>query len=287
MASITECQMTHPARLAANGQSRPPVVPTEYCRWKHIPDRLLAAVLLLPAAPVLLLLVVIVRLTSPGPGIYRQVRVGRGGQTFTMYKIRTMRHDAESRTGPTWATNNDPRLTRVGAFIRSIHLDELPQLLNVVRGDMDLVGPRPERPEFTQILAREVEGYLDRLVVRPGVTGLAQINLPPDTDMNSVRRKLVLDIDYIRSANAGLDFRILCWTALRILGLKGATTGLFRLGRATDQGMTVVDSRPFNTGTSEVARDVTIDMGSLLQHGNGQSSNGAPHKHSLQQSKPR
>ena len=255
MASITECQAVPSAEVpAANGYGRPPVVAASYCRWKHIPDRVLAAVLLLPAAPVLLLLVVIVRLGSAGPGIYRQTRVGRGGKNFTMYKVRTMRHDAEARTGPTWATNNDPRLTRVGRFIRSIHLDELPQLLNVVRGDMDLVGPRPERPEFTQVLAREVDGYLDRLVVRPGVTGLAQVNLPPDTDLDSVRRKLVLDIDYIRTASVGLDFRILCWTALRIVGLKGATTALLGLGRVVEEPARVDDSRSPSGRDTETMR---------------------------------
>jgi lipopolysaccharide/colanic/teichoic acid biosynthesis glycosyltransferase len=287
MASITECQGVHRAEAAAAAaHSRPPVVAASYFRWKHIPDRVLAALLLLPAAPVLLLLVVVVRLTSPGPGIYRQTRVGRGGKNFTMYKIRTMRHDAEARTGPTWATNNDPRLTRVGHFIRSIHLDELPQLLNVVRGDMDLVGPRPERPEFTQVLAREVDGYLDRLVVRPGVTGLAQINLPPDTDLDSVRRKLVLDIDYIHTANAGLDLRILCWTALRILGFKGMTTALLGLGRVVDLP-TADDVLVSSARETEVMRAITVEKVSVLHNGNGQSQNGNLHKHSLQHAKPR
>ncbi|MBI2826661.1 MAG: sugar transferase [Planctomycetia bacterium] len=195
-----------------------------YARWKHVADRLFAALLFVPAAPLILLLIVIVRLGSRGPGIYRQARVGLRGKVFTMYKIRTMRQDAEVGTGAIWARFNDPRMTTVGRFIRSLHLDEFPQLINVVRGEMALVGPRPERPEFTQILAREIPGYLDRLAVRPGITGLAQINLPPDTDFDSVRRKLMLDQEYISTASAGLDLRILCWTFLRILGLKGALT---------------------------------------------------------------
>jgi lipopolysaccharide/colanic/teichoic acid biosynthesis glycosyltransferase len=114
-----------------------------------------AALLLVPAAPVIWVACLLVRLTSPGPALYRQTRVGKGGQQFTMYRIRTMRADAEAMTGPVWASDNDERITPVGRFRRRLHLDELPQLVNVVRGEMDLVGPRPERPEFTQRLARE------------------------------------------------------------------------------------------------------------------------------------
>ena len=147
MASITENKpATSTKKLVAEAsRARPHVEVSSYFRWNHVLGRILAALLLIPAAPVLLLLVIVTRLTSPGPAIYRQTRVGLKGKTFTMYKVRTMRVDAEARTGPTWATSNDPRLTRVGRFIRSVHLDELPQLLNVVKGEMDLVGPRPER----------------------------------------------------------------------------------------------------------------------------------------------
>jgi lipopolysaccharide/colanic/teichoic acid biosynthesis glycosyltransferase len=147
MASITERKkLRSGAALTKIDRGRHPIKMSNYCRWKQGPDRVLAVLLLLPAMPLIALLILLVRLTSRGPGIYRQVRVGRNGKTFTMYKIRTMRHDAEARTGPTWATNNDPRLTGLGRFIRSVHLDELPQLINVLKGDMDLVGPRPERP---------------------------------------------------------------------------------------------------------------------------------------------
>ncbi len=233
MASITELDSPRSASALATtlGSGRTAIKVPRYFDWKYGPGRVIAGLLMLPAAPVLLLLVAIVRLSSPGPGIYRQMRVGSRGKTFTMYKIRTMRHDAESRTGPTWATQNDPRLTRVGRFIRAIHLDELPQLINVLKGDMALVGPRPERPEFTQMLARHVDGYMDRLAIRPGVTGLAQINLPADSDLDSVRRKLVLDVDYIHTASVSLDVRILIWTALRIVGFKGWTTSALGLSR--------------------------------------------------------
>jgi lipopolysaccharide/colanic/teichoic acid biosynthesis glycosyltransferase len=167
-------------------------------------------------------LVLIVRLNSRGPGIFRQVRVGKRGKAFTMYKLRSMRSDAESATGPAWSpTGGDPRVTRLGFWLRRLHLDELPQLFNVVRGEMSLVGPRPERPEFVEVLAEQLPGYLNRLMVQPGITGLAQINLPPDTDLDSVRRKLVLDCEYVRAAGFWLDVRIVLCTALRMLWIKG------------------------------------------------------------------
>jgi lipopolysaccharide/colanic/teichoic acid biosynthesis glycosyltransferase len=200
----------------------PPVVPSRYAQWRHAADRLLAAVLLVLAAPLIGLLVLLVRLTSRGPGIFAQTRVGQGGRIFTMYKLRSMRIDAESRSGPTWSGGvGDPRVTPLGYWLRRLHLDELPQLWNVVQGDMALIGPRPERPEFVQFLADHIPGYLDRLAVPPGITGLAQINLPPDTDLASVQRKLILDCEYIRTASLWLDLRILLCTALRVVWIKG------------------------------------------------------------------
>ncbi len=192
-----------------------------YHRWKGLIGRILAAVLLVPGLPIIGLLIVLVRLTSPGPGIYRQVRVGLGGKTFAMFKIRTMRNDAEVKSGPAWTQKNDPRVTPVGRVLRKLHLDEFPQLFNVLRGEMALIGPRPERPEFTQVLAREIPDYMDRVLVLPGITGLAQINLPPDTDLDSVRRKLVLDLEYVRTATPMIDVRMMACTLLRMLGLRG------------------------------------------------------------------
>ena len=134
-----------------------------------------------------------------------------------MYKIRTMRHDAESGTGPVWTqTTRDPRITAIGRVLRQFHLDELPQLLNVVKGEMSVIGPRPERPEFVHVLAESIPGYLKRLVVRPGMTGLAQLNLPPDSDLNSVRRKLALDCEYIRRPDRGSIHASSCVPALRM-----------------------------------------------------------------------
>ena len=200
---------------------RPPTAPIllapAYFDRKMWFDRALAALLLIPALPVIGLVVLLVRLTSRGPGIYRQTRVGRGGRTFTIYKVRSMTANAESRTGAVWATHKDPRVTRLGAFLRKTHLDELPQLFNVLKGEMSLVGPRPERPEFVRILSRQVATYMDRLAVAPGVTGLAQLNLPPDSDLNSVRRKVYLDLQYILHANWWFDLRLILCTAGRMI----------------------------------------------------------------------
>lgn len=210
----------------------PPPVDRPYFRVGYVLGRLAGVALLIPALPIIAVLMVLVRVTSPGPGIYRQVRVGLGGKTFVIYKIRTMRQNAEVGTGAVWASTHDPRMTRLGEFLRRVHLDEFPQLFNVVKGEMSLIGPRPERPEFTEVLAREIPEYLGRLRAKPGITGLAQINLPPDTDLESVRRKVVLDSEYIDRAGPILDVQILCCTALRLLGLKGETCSrLTRLDR--------------------------------------------------------
>lgn len=138
-----------------------------------------------------------------------------------MYKLRSMRIDAEASTGAVWAgLSADSRVTPLGYWLRRLHLDELPQLFNVLKGEMSLVGPRPERPEFVAVLAQQIDRYVDRLQVLPGITGLAQINLPADTDLNSVRRKLVLDSEYIRTIGLLLDLRIIACTLLRVIGLR-------------------------------------------------------------------
>jgi hypothetical protein len=136
-----------------------------------------------------------------------------------MYKIRTMRHDAEVGTGPVWTQQQDPRVTPVGKVLRKLHLDELPQLFNVLVGDMSLVGPRPERPEFVRVLGEAIPGYRNRLAVRPGITGLAQINLPPDSDLVSVQRKVMLDCEYIERGGLWLDTRLMICTFLRLFKL--------------------------------------------------------------------
>src|SRR5438309_2358286 len=190
-----------------------------YDRLKRGFDICLCALMIVVATPVVLIAWVLVRLTSRGPGFYSQARVGRYGEPFVILKLRTMYHGCEARSGARWATRNDPRVTPVGRVLRKLHIDELPQLLNILRGDMSLVGPRPERPEFVGPLSQAIPGYADRLRVRPGLTGLAQIQLPPDTDLDSVRRKIVLDRAYLDRRGLGLDLRLLAGTAVYLCGL--------------------------------------------------------------------
>jgi lipopolysaccharide/colanic/teichoic acid biosynthesis glycosyltransferase len=182
-------------------------------------DFVLALGMLFFAAPFVLLFMVLVKLNSRGPSIYTQKRLGVGGRVFTMYKIRTMHHDSERDCGPTWCVPGDPRVTRIGQFLRWCHADELPQLYNVLRGDMSLVGPRPERPEFLDDLERDLPDYRQRLTVRPGLTGLAQVQQPPDTDLASVRRKLNYDLYYVEQMSLWLDLRVIAGTALKCLGV--------------------------------------------------------------------
>jgi lipopolysaccharide/colanic/teichoic acid biosynthesis glycosyltransferase len=196
------------------------LTPLLYTKWRQIPERVFAVLLFVPLFPLLATLVAIVRLTSKGPGIFRQTRVGLEGSQFVLYKLRTMRVDAETKSGPVWSQPGDPRVTPIGKFLRWSHLDELPQLWNVVRGEMSLIGPRPERPEFTEQLAQQIPGYLGRLHVPPGITGLAQVILPPDSDLTSVKSKLEMDLEYISRANPWLDVQILFCTALRLIGFR-------------------------------------------------------------------
>jgi lipopolysaccharide/colanic/teichoic acid biosynthesis glycosyltransferase len=192
---------------------------------KAVLDRAAALGLLVLSAPLVLLLALLVKATSRGPAFYTQSRLGRHGVPFTIYKLRTMVNKCESLTGPRWSMPGDPRVTGLGRFLRASHLDELPQLLNVLRGDMSLIGPRPERPEFLPGLERACPGYRARLAVRPGVTGLAQVQLPADTSVESVRRKLAYDLYYIRHLSPWLDLALLVCTGLYALGLPFALAG--------------------------------------------------------------
>ena len=187
--------------------------------WKRALDVVLASILALLSAPLIVSTMVLVKLTSRGPAIYRQTRLGRHGRPFTIYKIRTMAHDCERLTGPRWASTRDSRVTPIGRFLRASHLDELPQLWNVLRGDMSLVGPRPERPEFVTQLERVIPDYADRMSIRPGVTGLAQIQLPPDTDLESVCQKLRCDLYYVQCSGVWMDLQILLCTAVGMVGI--------------------------------------------------------------------
>ncbi len=174
------------------------------------------------ALPILPLVMLAVRYSSPGPILYRQKRVGRGGVVFTCYKFRTMRQDAEADTGATWAADDDPRITRVGKFLRSSRLDEIPQLWCVLKGDMHFVGPRPERPEFVEWLSREIPYYNLRHVVRPGITGWAQIRYEYGNTLQDAREKLQYDLFYIKNASIGLDLLVMFQTVKIVLLGRGA-----------------------------------------------------------------
>lgn len=189
-----------------------------YAALKAAADFVIALILFILTLPLVLLAMALVKLTSRGPALYSQTRLGKNGRPFKIYKIRTMTDDAE-KNGARWSLPGDSRVTRIGRWLRKSHIDELPQLWNVLKGDMSLVGPRPERPEFVPQLEQAIPHYCKRLLVRPGVTGLAQVQLPPDSDLESVRLKLAYDLYYVRCQSFGLDLRI-CWaTFLRMLGL--------------------------------------------------------------------
>ena len=180
-----------------------------------------AAMAMLPFALVLIALAAVaVKLTSPGPVFYCQTRVGLNGRKYKIIKIRTMRVNCEAVSGIQWSQKGDTRITRVGKFLRITHIDELPQLLNVLLGQMSLVGPRPERPEVIQAkgLNQLVPGYRHRLRVKPGVTGLAQCQLPADTDVTSVRYKVVYDLYYVENQSLLLDLRLVLATLFRAAG---------------------------------------------------------------------
>jgi sugar transferase (PEP-CTERM system associated) len=185
-------------------------------------NRLAAAAGLIVASPIMLLTALAVRLSSPGPILYRQVRVGLDSVPFTVYKFRSMRADAEAATGAVWAAKDDPRVTRVGKIIRKLRLDELPQLYNTLRGDMSIVGPRPERPEFVQELSRKIPYYRQRHCVRPGITGWAQINFKYGDTLDDTLTKLEYDLYYIKNMSLSLDTYIVFHTVKAMLLSRGA-----------------------------------------------------------------
>jgi sugar transferase (PEP-CTERM system associated) len=183
---------------------------------------LLALVGLIISLPLLPFIWLAVKLDSPGPVLYRQKRVGKRGTQFYCYKFRTMRQDAEADTGATWAADDDPRITRVGKVLRVTRLDEIPQLWCVLKGDMHFVGPRPERPEFVEWLSKEIPYYGVRHVVRPGITGWAQVQYKYGNSLDDARQKLQYDLFYIKNASVGLDLLILFQTIKIVLLGRGA-----------------------------------------------------------------
>jgi sugar transferase (PEP-CTERM system associated) len=190
--------------------------------YKRVASILFSILGLLLALPLLPFVVLVIKLTSPGPALYRQKRVGRDGTIYYCFKFRTMWADAEADTGPTWAADEDPRITSVGKFLRLSRIDEIPQLWNVLRGDMSLVGPRPERPEFVSMLNKEIDYYHLRHTVRPGITGWAQVRYKYGSSIEDAKEKLCYDLFYLKNMSAGLDLLILLHTFKVILLGRGA-----------------------------------------------------------------
>ena len=183
---------------------------------------LMAFTLLIVVLPFLPFVILAIKLDSKGPVLYRQRRVGRAGHNFYCYKFRTMRQDAEADTGPTWADDDDPRITRVGKFLRMARIDEIPQLWCVFKGDMAFVGPRPERPEFVEWLSKEIPYYGVRHAVRPGITGWAQVRYKYGNTVEDAKEKLQYDLFYIKNASLGLDILIMFQTIKIVLLGRGA-----------------------------------------------------------------
>ncbi len=195
---------------------------SEYHKYKRFWEFPLALLLFIPVIALTAFLILLIRMTSQGPGIYSQLRTGRGGKNFKMHKLRSMYLDAED-FGPQWCAGDlDPRTTPLGRWLRKLHLDELPQIINVLKNEMSFCGPRPERPEFVEKLDHFVPYYRSRLLVRPGITGFSQINLPPDTCLKSVLRKQTLDLEYVETGRFVSDLRMIMCTALRLVGISGA-----------------------------------------------------------------
>ena len=189
---------------------------------KRMTDIIFSSIGVVVAIPILIMIPLLIRLDSPGPVLYRQERVGEKEKNFTLFKFRSMRVDAENTLGPVWAQKNDPRITRVGNFIRKTRIDEIPQLFNVLKGDMSFVGPRPERPLFVKQFIQEVPFYHLRYFVKPGITGWAQIKYPYGASKEDTCEKLKYDIYYIKNLSLFLDIAILFSTVKVVLSARGA-----------------------------------------------------------------
>ncbi len=189
---------------------------------KRTVDLLCSVTGVILSLPLLPLIVILIKADSRGPVLFRQTRVGEMGEYFTIYKFRTMRRDAESATGAVWAKEKDPRITRIGSFLRKTRLDELPQLFNILRGDMSVIGPRPERPEFIANLSKIIPFYSERHFVKPGLTGWAQIRYPYGASVEDAVEKLRFDLYYIKNWSLFLDFRILLGTVKVVIFGRGA-----------------------------------------------------------------
>jgi exopolysaccharide biosynthesis polyprenyl glycosylphosphotransferase len=187
---------------------------------KRLIDVAVSALVLGAGLPFWIVTAIVIKLDSPGPVLYRQERVGKDGIPFNIIKFRSMAKDAE-REGPRWSGREDPRITRFGRIIRQLHIDEIPQMFNVLRGDMSLIGPRPERPVFVQKLSKEIPLYQRRLKVRPGITGWAQVKQKYDETIDDVKKKVQYDLFYIENMSLRMDFKIILNTAYHVLMGRG------------------------------------------------------------------
>jgi exopolysaccharide biosynthesis polyprenyl glycosylphosphotransferase len=189
---------------------------------KRVMDMIIAVTALFVLSPLLALIALFIKVDNPGPIFYRQKRVGLRGKEFMLYKFRSMIHNAEKHTGPVWARKNDSRVTRIGKIMRPYRLDEIPQIINVLMGDMSFVGPRPERPAFIARLKRSIPFYSLRLNVHPGITGLAQVKHSYDASLDDVKKKLSYDLEYINNMSIPLDLKIFLKTVLTVVKKEGA-----------------------------------------------------------------
>jgi exopolysaccharide biosynthesis polyprenyl glycosylphosphotransferase len=199
----------------------PELMPEWEKRLKRILDVIISLLILLISLPFTLLVTIAIKIDSKGPVIFKQDRIGMNNKIFRIYKFRSMYQDAEKYTGPIWSTKDDPRVTRVGKIMRKLRFDEIPQFYNVLKGEMSLVGPRPERPYFVDMLAQQLPYYKRRLKVRPGITGWAQVKHKYDESIEDVKVKLRYDLFYIENMSLRMDIKILARTILVVLFGKG------------------------------------------------------------------
>lgn len=199
----------------------PELMPAWERRVKRLIDIIFSSFVVLLFLPVWILIAIVIKIDSRGTVFYNQRRVGRNGSVFQVHKFRSMHRNAESMTGPVWADKDDSRMTRIGRYLRKARIDEVPQLINVMKGEMSLVGPRPERPYFVDMLKKEIPYYTRRLKVRPGITGWAQIKHDYDRTMDDVRKKLQYDFFYLESMSLRMDLKIILTTIYIIIAGKG------------------------------------------------------------------
>lgn len=197
-------------------------MPTWEAQIKRLMDIAVSSAVLLLGAPAWLALAAAIRASSKGPAVFKQERIGRNGKPFIMMKFRSMYEDAETRTGPVWATEDDPRITPLGKFMRKTRLDEIPQFINVLKGEMSLVGPRPERAYFIEQLRKEIPWYVRRIKMKPGITGWAQVKHKYDETIEDVRQKVLYDLYYFENMSIMLDLKIIARTLLVVFTGKGA-----------------------------------------------------------------